>query len=241
MVAASISQAVYFRQEREDEYMRRIKKYDKSTVDLFPEMLAELVLEYEENGCHDVLGELYMELEMYNKWTGQYFTPAHIASAMSKLTEPSKNEIESEIERQGFIKVCDPACGSGVMLIEYANNCKELGINYQKDVLFVAVDIDSIVALMCYIQMSLLGMPGIVCIANTLSGKPYGEPESRWFTPMYITSGFVWRKQKSAAPVPNGDIKPHNVAETATLVPNVGENPEISRETDGGQFEIIFD
>ena len=50
----------------------------------------------------------------------------------------------------------DSACGAGAMLIAFANAAKQYGINYQKQVLFVAQDIDHTAAMMCYIQLSLL-------------------------------------------------------------------------------------
>jgi type I restriction-modification system DNA methylase subunit len=184
-------------------------------------MFAELVLEFEENGCHDVLGEMYMELEMYNKWIGQFFTPAHVASMIGKMVESSKDEIE----RQGFIKVCDPCCGAGVLLIEFASNCKDVNVNYQRDVLFIAQDIDPVVAKMCYIQMSLLGMPGYVKIGNTFIPQ---DTDEYWFTPMYLLSGFTWRRQK-------------NFAAEAIESTIIEESTQILRETESGQFELVFD
>ena len=60
----------------------------------------------------------------------------------------------------------DPACGAGAMLIAFANAAKRHGINYQKHVLFVSQDIDRTAAMMCYIQMSLLGCPAVVVIGE---------------------------------------------------------------------------
>lgn len=34
----------------------------------------------------DVLGEVYMELELGNKWKGQFFTPYHVSQAMASVT-----------------------------------------------------------------------------------------------------------------------------------------------------------
>jgi hypothetical protein len=75
----------------------------------------------------------------------------------------------------------------------------DMGINFQHDVLFVGQDVDPVVARMCYIQMSLLGMPGYVIIGNSLLYPPTGRihPECEYlYTPMYFIQGFRWRRQK---------------------------------------------
>ena len=66
--ATALSQPVNFRQEREDEYLRIINKYNKQEQGLFAQMLAELILALEQEEFADILGELYMQLEMQNKW-----------------------------------------------------------------------------------------------------------------------------------------------------------------------------
>lgn len=82
--------------------------------------------------------------------------------------------------------VSEPTCGSGANLIAIANIMKEKGVNYQRNVYFVAQDIDSLVAKMCYIQMSLLGMPGIVIVGDTLSSPMKGD---YWLTPFHFIFG----------------------------------------------------
>lgn len=172
MAAAAFSQACDFRQEREDEYLQIIKKYDKSERDLFPQMLAEIIESFERERFADILGDLYMQLEMGNKWKGQFFTPYHISKMMASVIDEN---IESKIKEEGYISVNDPCCGGGAMLIAFAEHCFKQEVNYHNHVLFVAQDIDPVVAKMCYIQMSLLGMPGYVIIGNSLTHPPTGH------------------------------------------------------------------
>ena len=73
MSAAAIAQPFMWVQAREDEYLRRIGGYDKAIQGLFPLMLAEIVLALEQEGLVDVLGGLYMELELSNHWKAQFF------------------------------------------------------------------------------------------------------------------------------------------------------------------------
>ena len=194
--AATLAQPLEWVQKREDGYLRRMKQYDANTQALFPMMFAEIVLALEQEGITDVLGDIYMELEMYNHWRGQYFTPEPICRMMGKMVD---SDVPDLIEEHGFISVHDSCCGSGAMLIAFAHNCKDDGIDFQRKVLFVGQDVDPVVARMCYIQMSLLGMPGYVMIGDSLRYPPLigkQHPECEYlFTPLYHIHGFRWRRK----------------------------------------------
>ena len=152
--------------EREQQYMTIVKKYTKQEVDTFADMFSILVMALEDNSEQDFLGELYMCLGLGSDHAGQFFTPYHLCEFMSVVTT-SAEEFQQKIGDRGWVAVCDPTCGAGALLVAFANECRKKGINYQTDVLFVAQDIDYIVGMMCYLQMSLLGMPGYVVIGDT--------------------------------------------------------------------------
>lgn len=145
--------------ERERQYMTIVKKYTKQETDTFADMLSLLVMALEDDPEQDFLGELYMCLGLGNDHAGQFFTPYHLCEFTSAVTTPAE-EFQQKIGDRGWVAVCDPTCGAGALLVAFANECRKKGINYQTDVLFVAQDIDYIVGMMCYLQMSLLGMPG---------------------------------------------------------------------------------
>lgn len=52
----------------------------------------------------------------------------------------------------------------------------------------LATDIDLKCVYMCYLQLSLYGIPAVVIHGNTLTLEEW----SRWFTPVYIAHGWVW-------------------------------------------------
>lgn len=143
--------------EREQQYMTIVKKYTKQEVDTFADMFSILVMALEDNSEQDFLGELYMCLGLGSDHAGQFFTPYHLCEFMSAVTTPAE-EFQQKIGDRGWAAVCDPTCGAGALLVAFANECRKKGINYQTDVLFVAQDIDYIVGMMCYLQMSLLGI-----------------------------------------------------------------------------------
>ncbi len=80
-----------------------------------------------------------------------------------------------------------------------------MGVNYQKDVLFVGQDIDKVVAMMAYIQFSLLGCPGYIIVGNSLTDMPDGhvlfpqgtEQHEIWMMPMFVTD--IWEKRRQMA------------------------------------------
>ena len=103
--------------------------------------------------------------------------------------------LRSKIERFNEVKSMLEDCET---LYEMA---KEEG-RYDRDLLFVAQDIDPVVAKMCYIQLSLLGCAGYVAIgdslANDIGGSKLfpsiGEGDELWFTPMWFTP--VWQGRR---------------------------------------------
>ena len=67
----------------------------------------------------DILGPLYMELRSKGskQMLGQYFTPWSIASMMSKITAGQRPPPGNG----KLIRICDPACDSGVMMLTFLN------------------------------------------------------------------------------------------------------------------------
>lgn len=167
--------------KREEDYLRIRKKYSTKEWETLVELYGVLIDDLERNQDRDILGEVYMRLRINCKESGQYFTPYYLSKAMAKIVLQSDEE--------GPIVINEPACGSGANLIAAANVLKEGGFNYQQNAYFVAQDIDAIVAKMCYIQMSLLGMPGVVIIGDSLLGT--SREMDYWYTPFHYLFGEI--------------------------------------------------
>jgi len=190
MAAITLSNSVDFinRSKREERYMEIIKQYSKEEGKIFPELFAELVMALEDEPT-DVLGELFMELNLGSKWKGQVFTPMSICKVIAEI---ELGNIASLIKQKGFITVSEPTCGGGALIIAMANVMKEKDFDYQKVMKVQAVDLDIKAVHMCYIQLSLLGIPAVVIHGNTLTMEMFDE----WKTPFYILGGWQFRKQK---------------------------------------------
>lgn len=186
--------------EREKSYHTITDKYKPQELDAFASMLAETVNGLEDNQDQDFLGELYMKLALGNDHKGQFFTPYSICTAMAQLTSI---DMKNRLETEGWISVNDCACGAGALLIAFANECKRQNVNYQTNVLFVAQDIDFVVGMMCYLQLSLLGCPGYVVIGDTIAhpaisydkrGLIPKHTRNVWYTPFYFRDVWHWRR-----------------------------------------------
>lgn len=188
MAAISLSNAVDLVQcdKREARYLQIVSQYEREEGDRFAQMLAELVMEMEANPT-DVLGEVFMEMDMGSKWHGQFFTPYHLCRAMAGTLVD--DQMRSKIEQNGFIRVSEPACGGAAMIIALAMEMQTAGINYQQHMHVVAQDLDEKAVHMAYVQLSLMHIPAVVIHGNTLSL----EERARWYTPAHILGGWGWR------------------------------------------------
>ena len=164
------------------------------------EMLGIITMALEENPEQDFLGSMFMRLELGSHWKGQFFTPYSVCKAMAEINAP---DLEETIKAKGWVSVNDPACGAGATLIAMANTMKNHNVNYQKQALFIAQDIDHVVGMMCYIQLSLLGCAGYVVIADTIVNPITGgsvlqpilnESQEIWYTPMYANDVWHFRR-----------------------------------------------
>jgi hypothetical protein len=208
-ISCSISNAV---DRSEKHYEAREKEFDEcikrlGNVEIPARILGIIVMALENNPEQDFLGKMYMDLNLGNHWKGQFFTPYNVCKAMSEMT---CWDIDSRIKEEGYISVCDPACGAGATLIAAVSTMKHAKHNFQNHVLFVAQDIDRITGMMCYIQLSLLGCAGYVCVANTITNPLTGHPlfpnekveQELWYTPMFQSNVWTIRRMlKSMASI----------------------------------------
>lgn len=194
MSACSISNAVDKQnaQAREEGYMRCVRRYRNDEAEQIVNMFVATVMALDANPEQDFLGEIFGSLNLHNEWKGQFFTPYHIGFFMAKM---NLEGISEEIAKKDILTINDPCCGAGCLLIACANEARKMDCNYQEKLLFVAQDVDPIAAMMCYIQLSLLGCQAIVKIGNSLT-DPFLNDElmsnKLWFTPMY-THGKLFR------------------------------------------------
>ena len=126
MSAISIYNSFAKDSKMEQEYLRTINKYEKEYQDIFPQMLAELIMAYEETDeIVDILGPFYERENLVNRHLGQFFTPTHISELMTEILLESQDKLNEIIESNGFISILEPACGAGRPDFSYGQNIKK--------------------------------------------------------------------------------------------------------------------
>ncbi|MBI2481293.1 MAG: SAM-dependent DNA methyltransferase [Planctomycetia bacterium] len=145
----------------EEEYLAMVERHKRGKpgqrgVDLIPEMFADLInaISREDN---DVLGDLFQGAISHGE-NSFYLTPASVASLMAKL---SIDASEGECDQSPVI--CDPCCGTGVLLLEAGK------ISPRSEL--VGQDIDARCAKITAINLGLRSRYGWVVCGNTVSGE----------------------------------------------------------------------
>ena len=183
--------------KREEEYAICEKTLGKDTL---VEAYSMIVNALDHNPEQDFLGELFMALGLGSNLGGQFFTPFRVSEAMGNTAVD--DEFEQKIKDKGWIAMNDPSCGAGSTLIGAISAMMHKHIDYQNHVLFIANDIDSVTAKMCYIQLSLLGCAGYVVVTDTLTNPVCGtalfptekEGQDYWYTPLWWDD--VWQGRR---------------------------------------------
>ena len=183
--------------EREKRYLETINKYEKSQQHIFPELYADVVMALDENPEQDFLGRMFMDLHLDYEELKQIFTPYHVCQLMADVT---MGDLVQQVEEQGYVSINDCCCGAGANLIAAINSARHMledaGLNFQNHILVIGQDIEELVALMCYIQISLLGVAGYIKVGNALTEPMTSDDsmENYWFTPMYFSD--VWHTRR---------------------------------------------
>ena len=179
----SLAQPLYRSNELEQKYLQTVKQYTKEQAEEFSKLLALLVSGLEDK-YQDFLGEVFMQLNLGNSAIGQYETPYTVSKFMAEINF-SEVEISQKIANNNLITLSEPCCGSGGMIIAFAETMKEHGFNYQKHLYVEAIDIDEMSFMMAYIQLTLLGIPAKVIQGDTLTLKF----QQVLYTPFYFLNG----------------------------------------------------
>ena len=130
LCTCSFAQTIHRSDELEQRYLQTVKQYTKEQAEEFSKLLAFLVMALEEK-YQDFLGEVFMRLNLGNSSIGQFETPYTVSKFMAEINF-SELEISQKIVNNHLITLSEPCCGSGGMIIAFAETMKEHNFNYQK-------------------------------------------------------------------------------------------------------------
>ena len=182
IMALAFANQVKFNQSFENEYIETMKRYDNNEQMKLFEMTAWLV-EWADEEYYDMLGYIYMHLELGSKKAGQFFTPYNICQLMAKMQKFDGNVIEAN----------EPTCGAGGNIIALAEAMKEQGYNYQQLLKVTCQDLDVKAVYMTYVQLTLYGVPAVVYQTDTLQ-DPNGRQSGtgKMYTFGYVMAPQLW-------------------------------------------------
>lgn len=185
--------------ERETRYCQIMNGYSPKEQAVFPKLFAMLCAALEQNPEQDFLGDMFMRLELGSHWHGQFFTPYNVCWMTAEM---QMQDIRTQIQERGWVSIHDCACGAGATLIAARNVIMRQKLDWSSQALFVGQDIDRTAALMCYLQLSLLGCAGYVVIADSLrypiTGsllRPARAPQQDiWYMPaLFLSTAWGYR------------------------------------------------
>ena len=149
--------------QMESQYLATVEKHTQgnpgqrgcdSLARMFGEMVSQMESEPSEE-IKDPLGDLFQSAITYGE-AGQFLTPMPVCRMTAKMTMAN---IELPADRR--IKINDPCCGSGRMLLAAAE--------IHRDAAFYAQDVDARCVKMTTINLALRGLFGYVVHGNTLT------------------------------------------------------------------------
>ncbi len=231
MSAIALANAVRKQDDREEEYLKLISSYEKPDQLAFPKLLGLLVqaLDFEPR---DVLGTLFMDLELGSRDKGQFFTPFHISEFMAEIVHGE--ELKS-IEKP-FVTLSEPSCGAGGMVLAFVKIMLKNGHNPADRLWAQCIDVDRLAALMCYVQLALWNVPAEVLVGNTLSL----QIREVWHTPQHFLGFWEFRLRARDAEKAPGKPEKHCGDVSTMSAPPDATKPAGELPTKPIQFDFGF-
>lgn len=163
--------------EIEREYQTYVEKYGKDGMQKVSILLSYVVQALELRRS-DFLGHVQEGLgATRSKDAGQFYTPDSVSTMMARVCATGH-----KIESGKIIKIGDPSCGAGALLIAGVEALMDEGVR-QGDVLVCGEDLDPTACNIFYVQATLLGYAAIVTRMDSLSRQVYEGP---WYTAGYF-------------------------------------------------------
>ncbi|MEU7156063.1 N-6 DNA methylase [Streptomyces chrestomyceticus] len=220
MAALTLRNAVDVRgseswEAREAQYLQVADRYSRTELDCFAHALALVITEMERDPC-DVLGHLYMELELGNERLGQHYTPYSIARLMAEMQISS---VVEQVNSRGFVTFYEPASGAGAFIIALSQVMLGHGLNPQTQLHVTVEDIAPQAMHMVYVHLSLLHIPAVVCRRDTLTLETFDA----WPTPAHVLGN--WSQKIRVARAINESRRLITVSPQETA-----ENPAVALE-----------
>lgn len=173
--------------EREVLYKDTMKRYRPEHRKVFADMFEQLVKIFDLSYTYytDIFCKIADVLSVRRRDLKQNFSPESVGNIMGRIVVM---DLERQIEKNGYASVSDSTCGTGTLILKYA---EELSLKYNPHTQMCAILVDKDFNCVCaaYLQLSFYGIPAVVIHGDILKA----EEISRWYTPAYVLDRWVWR------------------------------------------------
>lgn len=197
---------------REEEYLTEAKQWSKSALDLFAQALGGLISEMDEHPFEDLLGPFYLEFALSKNSqdrNGEFHTPKPVADFMARILVGGGNSFPAE----GPITVCEPACGSGGMILSFGS---AMPPERRRRLRVIAIDKNRTPCDLTFINTTLWGIPTRVLHGDSLTMEfKAGWSNIHWLMPWLA---FVPEGTKAVVPPHPPQGAPPEPAEQARIV-----------------------
>lgn len=145
-----------------DAFYQHIATLERPDLEVRDAALTAFVALAEQADWGDVLGPVYQELGCANARAGQAFTPWSLAYMMATMQMGNADDLRQQFEEKGRLSVCDPCCGSGVMLLAAAAAVRDtLGYAFVDKLDLYGQDLDARCVQMTRVQLRINGLDGV--------------------------------------------------------------------------------
>ena len=183
--------------KRSARFKELCSKYTLDEREVFTRCLIDLEKALIETKS-DILGDLTNVIGRYNDKLGQFMTPSTVSDVMAGLIMGDGDD--NAILDKGYYSVCDPACGTGGMLIaSYWRHMAKDGKS-PHEVFLYGTDIDPRMSMMCSIQLALIGSAAFIRCANSI--LDFEKPTNSSITDLWATNLYMKYRDLYNAPEP---------------------------------------
>lgn len=180
--AIGISNGAQYRQERSVFGGAILSHYNRHEKQLMQRLFDRTTEAFAENPNQDYLGTLFLELHLAKK-LGEYHLNTY------QEGERKARLCIEEMEPRPYMFLSDPQCSTGAMLIASFHQMAKLGRNPRIQLFCAGYEGNFTIAMMCYIQMSILGIAGYIANSNPKeapNAPTLIAPTNAWCTPEYF-------------------------------------------------------
>lgn len=171
-------------------YLETVKKYSPSDLEFFAEALGTLVSEMDKNWFVDLLGPVYMEYFQSKGGRdggGEFYTPLALSKVCARMVSGKPESFPIRIE--------EPACGAGQMILCAAEAYWELHNVSPANLRVRAIDVSRTACLMCWINTTLWKIPTQVIWGNALSLEVFETMPNPWYPHPFLEILNCFEKQ----------------------------------------------